>query len=50
MAGVGDNNGDGADDIFWRNDDGLLAVWTMNGLTIASTSVTGSVGTEWGII
>jgi hypothetical protein len=46
VAGVGDFNGDGRDDILWRNDDGRIADWlgtasggfTGNGANSASTA------------
>jgi hypothetical protein len=34
IAGVTDFNGDGRSDILWRNDDGRVAEWNMNGTTI----------------
>ncbi|MEA2833981.1 MAG: serralysin [Methylobacteriaceae bacterium] len=36
VAGIGDFNGDGMADVFWRNADGSLVNWTMNGSTITS--------------
>lgn len=37
VAGLGDVDGDGKDDIFWRNTgNGQFAVWLMNGLTFRS--------------
>ena len=50
VADVGDYNGDGKDDIFWRRDDGLLAVWNMNGFATLSTGTTGSIGSDWHVI
>jgi len=50
IADVGDYNGDGRDDILWRNDDGTLALWTLNGLSVANQSIVAVVPTEWGII
>ena len=35
--GIGDFNGDGKSDILWRNANGTLIDWTMNGSQIAST-------------
>jgi hypothetical protein len=35
IAGISDFNGDGRGDILWRNDDGRVAEWNMNGLTVA---------------
>jgi FG-GAP-like repeat len=38
VAGVGDFDGDGQSDILWRNTNGALIVWTMNGPVIQSSS------------
>jgi serralysin len=40
---VGDFNGDSSSDILWRNDNGSMAEWLMNGSTIMQ-SVTPSTG------
>jgi hypothetical protein len=37
IAGIGDFNGDGKSDILWRNTNGTLIDWTMNGSQVAST-------------
>ncbi len=37
IAGVGDFNHDGRSDIFWRNSNGALTEWLMNGTTIAAS-------------
>ena len=37
VAGIGDFSGDGRSDILWRNTDGALMDWTMDGSQIAST-------------
>jgi beta-glucanase (GH16 family) len=37
VAGIGDFGGDGRSDILWRNTDGALMDWTMDGSQIAST-------------
>jgi hypothetical protein len=47
VAGVGDFNGDGRSDILWRNDDGTVAEWQMNGATPLSTTILGNPGTAW---
>jgi serralysin len=39
IAGVGDFNHDGKSDLLWRNTNGSLAMWLMNGTTIASSSL-----------
>ena len=36
VAGVGDFNGDGKSDILWRNSNGSLVDWTMNGSDIVA--------------
>jgi hypothetical protein len=38
VAGVGDFNGDGKSEILWRNSDGTLIDWTMNGSQITSST------------
>ncbi len=40
---IGDFNGDSNSDILWRNDNGTMAEWLMNGTTITQ-SVTPSSG------
>ena len=44
---MGDFNGDGKADIFWRNADGMNAIWLMNGTTIATPAVVNVVPTSW---
>jgi hypothetical protein len=39
VANVGDFNGDSKNDILWRNTNGTLAVWTMNGTAITSSGL-----------
>ena len=38
--GTGDFNNDGKADILWRNDDGRVDLWQMNGATIFSSNLT----------
>jgi hypothetical protein len=38
IAGVADLNGDGKSDILWRNDNGTVVEWTMNGSQITSAA------------
>ncbi len=38
IAALADVNGDKKADILWQHDDGWLAVWYMNGTTVASTA------------
>ena len=42
---TGDFNGDGMSDILWIDGSGNVAIWFMNGATVASTAGLGSVGT-----
>jgi hypothetical protein len=44
-----DFNNDGKSDILWRNDDGSVALWQMDGSTLTSGSVFANVGTDWKI-
>jgi hypothetical protein len=46
---TGDYNGDGYSDILWTDGSGDLAVWFMNGATIASSAGLGNVGTTWAV-
>ena len=39
--GAGDYNGDGKADILWRNNDGTVAMWLMNGTAITSGAIVG---------
>jgi hypothetical protein len=46
----GDFNGDGIADILWRNSNGALADWSMNGSSIASSQlVNAAPGASWSI-
>jgi len=50
LAGVADFNGDDKSDILWRNDNGLVAEWNMNGQTMAQGAVVNNgtpVSTDW---
>ena len=44
IAGIGDFNGDGNSDILWRNSNGSLNLWQMNGTTITSGGAVTSGG------
>jgi hypothetical protein len=35
---VADFNGDGRSDLLWRNDNGAMSEWLMNGATIVSST------------
>jgi hypothetical protein len=51
IAAVGDYNGDGKDDILWRNNNGLTVLWEMNGATVVDAHATSvQVGNDWGIV
>jgi|GEM_PF-717161 len=45
--GAGDFNGDGKSDILWQNNDGLAAIWEMNGTSIDSFAVLPNPGPTW---
>jgi hypothetical protein len=47
IAQTGDYNGDGKSDILWIDNTGNVAIWFMNGATIASTAGYGNVGAIW---
>jgi Domain of unknown function (DUF4347)/FG-GAP-like repeat len=44
-----DFNSDGKSDILWRNDNGDVALWQMNGSTLTTGSVFANVSTTWKI-
>jgi hypothetical protein len=50
INGVGDFNGDGKDDILWRNSNGDTLIWFMNAGSIASTGDLGVVASGWSIV
>lgn len=47
VAQIGGDNGDGASDILLIDSAGDLAVWLMNGSTVAASLAVGNVGTTW---
>jgi FG-GAP repeat len=48
VVGTGDFNGDGKSDILWRNSNGDLGIWLMNGTQTLSTPVDlGNVPINW---
>lgn len=50
IEGVGDVNGDGKDDLIWKNDSSaIVAIWLMNGDAILSAANLGGVPYEWEI-
>ena len=44
-----DFNGDQKSDILWRNNDGRVALWQMNGSTVTIGSTFATVSTDWKI-
>jgi Ca2+-binding RTX toxin-like protein len=53
VAGVGDFNGDGRDDILWRNNDGQLSNWlgqANGGFVPNNANAAGFVPTAWTIV
>src|SRR5262249_42569788 len=49
IAGVGDLDGDGKADIIWRNNNGAVSIWLMNGAIVQQAAGIGTVGTDWTI-
>ena len=47
IQGTADFDGDGKGDILWRNDNGAVAVWEMNGANIAGAQNISPLGTDW---
>jgi hypothetical protein len=50
IVGTGDFNGDGFRDILWRNTNGDVDIWLMNGFQILLTMDLGNVPTVWSIV
>ena len=46
---TGDFNGNGMSDILWRDTSGDVAIWFMNGTTIASGTGLGTISTTYTI-
>ncbi len=46
IAGTADFNGDGNADLLWRQTSGALALWTMNGATVSSSSAISYQGNQ----
>jgi hypothetical protein len=44
---VGDFNGDGKADILWRHSSGIVAMWLLNGLSVAGSALLGSPSIAW---
>ena len=49
VQGVGDFNGDGRDDILWRNDAGLVGTWHMHGAAAPETQTFTTEPANWHI-
>jgi len=52
IAGTGDYNGDGREDILWRSDSGALSDWLANangGFTVNDANAHAQVSTDWHI-
>ena len=50
IVGIGDFNGDGNDDILWRNDSGVVVEWQMNGSQVLSAQAVSGAGPDWHIV
>ena len=53
VAGTGDFNGDGRDDILWRNEDGQLSNWLgqpNGGFTANNANAASTVSTAWSVV
>jgi len=50
VAVVGDFDGDGKSDVLWRNTNGAVAIWKMNGVKAPSYLFPGSAAAAWHII
>ena len=46
-AAPADFNSDAKSDILWRNDNGAVALWTMNGAQKAADQVVSNIGNDW---
>ncbi len=50
FKGIGDVNGDGADDVVWQNRDGQVHYWPMdNGHRIGGINISTPVGPDWNL-
>jgi hypothetical protein len=49
IAGIGDFDGNGSEDILWRDTSGNVGMWLMNGTTIQSAPVLGNVSLTWSV-
>jgi FG-GAP-like repeat len=49
VAGNSDLDGDGKADILWRNDDGSVALWQMDGAKVTTSTAISKLSTDWKI-
>ena len=49
VQSTGDFDGDGKADMLWRNSDGTVVMWLMNGTTPTTQAVIGTIDTAWQI-
>jgi hypothetical protein len=49
LAETGNFNGDGNSDLLWRNDNGALGIWELNGNNVIATLGLGTVSADWHI-
>ena len=47
VESTGDFTGDGIGDVVWRNLNGDVMTWQMNGPQIGQATIVGNVGNEW---
>ena len=51
VVGTGDFNGDGKSDILWRNTNGTVAIWEMNGgQVLASVGGRSASAFDWTLV
>jgi FG-GAP repeat len=46
VSHISDLNGDGKSDLIWRNNDGSITAWTMNGTTASTKAGLSGAGTS----
>ncbi len=49
IVDAGDYDGDGRSDLLWRDASGNVAIWFMNGVSVAQSAYLGSVSTAWSV-
>ncbi len=50
IVSTGDYDGDGKGDILWRNTNGDVAIWEINGTAPKLQADIGNVSTAWGVV